>query len=210
MPVVAEHEHWTRAVIQVGDGRGFVLQIRENRFVVSAAHCLPQLPPATNFSLAEERTYRSFLGPLGGKTTISAECVFVDPIADLALLGSPDQKQIPHDAERYDAFINSATALGLGTLTLVESWDIEEADTEKAWLLSLDAKWFRCRAVGLSRGMLITRTEGGIVGGMSGSPIVSDNGYALGVLTTSVCSDRGQTWHPQPFLSRQLPHWAGA
>ena len=33
-------------VIQVGDGRGFVIATKDARYVVTAAHCLANLPPA--------------------------------------------------------------------------------------------------------------------------------------------------------------------
>jgi hypothetical protein len=35
-----------RAIVAVGDGRGFVVQVDEHRYVITAAHCLPDLPPA--------------------------------------------------------------------------------------------------------------------------------------------------------------------
>jgi len=40
----------------------------------------------------EETTYKRLLGPLGGKRTVWAECRFVDPIADIAVLGQPDNQ----------------------------------------------------------------------------------------------------------------------
>ena len=38
----------------------------------------------------QERTYPSLLGPLGDQCSVWAECVFVDPIADIAVLGQPE------------------------------------------------------------------------------------------------------------------------
>lgn len=35
-----------QAVIRVGDGRGFMVERQRQRFVLTAAHCLPRLPPA--------------------------------------------------------------------------------------------------------------------------------------------------------------------
>ena len=31
----------TQAVVRVGDGRGFVVEHRHQRFILTAAHCLP-------------------------------------------------------------------------------------------------------------------------------------------------------------------------
>jgi hypothetical protein len=62
------------AVIRVGDGRGFIVKdagrIRlgwrgAKHIVITAAHCLPFLPPCRAYCELEERTYRALLGPLG-------------------------------------------------------------------------------------------------------------------------------------------------
>jgi hypothetical protein len=38
-------DEWNGAVIAVGSGHGFVAQGTYDRFVITAAHCLPRLPP---------------------------------------------------------------------------------------------------------------------------------------------------------------------
>jgi hypothetical protein len=35
----------TCAVLQVGGGRGFVVEVNGDRYVITAAHCLPFFPP---------------------------------------------------------------------------------------------------------------------------------------------------------------------
>jgi len=40
-------------VLQVGDGRGFHV----GDFVLTAAHCLPRLPPPMTMTCIEDRTY---------------------------------------------------------------------------------------------------------------------------------------------------------
>jgi hypothetical protein len=74
----------------VGDGRGFIIEERnriarghfvERRLVLTAAHCLPKLPPAFTWSYTKERTYPNLLGRLSGKRNVWAECLFVDPVA---------------------------------------------------------------------------------------------------------------------------------
>jgi hypothetical protein len=97
-------------VVRVGDGRGFIIEhcvkvrplprLRNRRLpmrkwaarrlVITAAHCLPKLPPACTTSYTHERTYQNLLGTLGGNATVWAECLFVDPVADIAVLGAPD------------------------------------------------------------------------------------------------------------------------
>jgi hypothetical protein len=84
MPVRKRTRAATSAVLQVGDGRGFVVRNRDifhgdERLVITAAHCLtvpfgylksgkepqpPCLPIAAAASFTEERTYKNLLGPL--------------------------------------------------------------------------------------------------------------------------------------------------
>ena len=73
----------------------------QHHYVITAAHCLPHLPPALSFSSSSECTYRALLGPLGHEPFLSAECVFVDPIADIAVLGSPDTDTFDTEADRF-------------------------------------------------------------------------------------------------------------
>jgi hypothetical protein len=54
-----------RAVVQVGGGRGFVVQNGIDRVVITAAHCLPLFPPCHGMSQLEERTYGALLGSNG-------------------------------------------------------------------------------------------------------------------------------------------------
>jgi Tripartite tricarboxylate transporter family receptor len=50
-----------------------------------------------------------------------------------------------------------------------------------ASLLSLRGEWFRCNVQHDSGALWITKAAEGIVGGMSGSPILADDGSAIGV-----------------------------
>jgi hypothetical protein len=63
----AAFEKAKQAVITVGGGRGFVVEgDLEQRYIITAAHCLPWLPPSHGASYIEERTYQELLG-----TTVS-------------------------------------------------------------------------------------------------------------------------------------------
>jgi Trypsin-like peptidase domain len=201
---------WTKttsAVITVGDGRGFVVEGEwETRLVITAAHCLPYFPPCHGASYLEERTYQALLGPLGEKPTVWAECLFTDPIADIAVLGSPDNQALTAEADAYDALMEASEALPVREMPDSKNF----GQVEPAWLLSLDRRWFRC-GVRLNRQALgIAGASEGIVGGMSGSPILADDGSAVGVVCTSG-GLVGETTHteggPNPLLTRSLPGW---
>ena len=62
---MSELEAETRAVLKVGDGRGFVVEAGSDRYIITAAHCLPFFPPCMSFSHTHEKTYEKLIGPLG-------------------------------------------------------------------------------------------------------------------------------------------------
>ena len=129
-------EMLTAGVITAGSGRGFVVEGAGERVVITAAHCLPFLPPAQSFFEPKERIYGPLLARLGDEPCAWAVCRFVDPIADIAVFSSPDN---PH-ADEYKALIETATSLSIGgTLRHpVNFWG-------PARLLSLDGRrWFSC------------------------------------------------------------------
>ena len=68
-------------------------------------------------------------------------------------------------------------------------------------MLSLDGQWFRCDVTAGTRALRIVSTADKLAGGMSGSPIVSDDGKAIGVAVATP-GDAAR-----PFLARQLPRW---
>jgi hypothetical protein len=96
--------HALSAVVRVSNGgRGFVVETsgrfgRRNRYVITAAHCLPRVPPRHGLSHTEERTYKKLLAPLGKKPSVWCECLFLDPIADIAVLGGPDNQELSEQA----------------------------------------------------------------------------------------------------------------
>jgi hypothetical protein len=86
-------ERARRGVLKVGGGRGFIVGGKFG-YIITAAHCLPSFPPPFSASNLEERTYQELLGPIEGPSTVSAECCFVDPIGDIAVLCSPDNQEL--------------------------------------------------------------------------------------------------------------------
>src|SRR5262245_20831094 len=111
MSKVTRDKSWAtfaKAIVKVGDGRGFIVQYRhytlpfegkripiDDRVIITAAHCLPFFPPCASFSSSEECTYKNLLGTLADNVppqNVWATCMFVDPIADIAILGGPDSQ----------------------------------------------------------------------------------------------------------------------
>jgi hypothetical protein len=188
------------SIIRVGEGRGFVVkdpEQTEGRLVITAAHCLPFFPPCASISSLEERTYQALLGPLGQEPAVWAECLFVDPIGDVAVLGPPDGQELWEQCEAYETIMQALVPFSIA--------DAPKSST--AWLLSLENRWFRCVATHDHGPLWITDAAEGIVGGMSGSPILANDASAIGV----VCTSGGSTevMHkeggPNPRLVYHLP-----
>jgi hypothetical protein len=190
-------ESLTSGVMTVGHGRGFVVEEGAGeRLVVTAAHCLPFFPPAQSFFGPKERAYGPLLAPLGDEPRAWAVCRFVDPIADIAVLGSPGN---PHTDE-YKALMQAATPLSIGgsQRNPVNFW-------VPARLLSVDGhRWFSCTVRHYGGPLWITLAAEVIRDVMSGSPIVTEIGTAIGVVCTAAAPWEGG---PNPRLSHNLPGW---
>jgi hypothetical protein len=106
----------------------------------------------------------------------------------------------------------------------VESADpfpITDAPEEgQAWMYSLSGEWFKCTVKYLKHfdgPLLVSDTEQPIKGGMSGSPIISDDRAAIGIVSLGSnpggaipgMADRceGKFGLPNPRLVRDLPGW---
>jgi hypothetical protein len=202
-----------RSVITVGDGRGFVvmthhrplfrdhtgelrsLKRRRRPLIVTAAHCLPFFPPCHGNSYTEERTYQNLIGPLGEAPSVWAECLFADPIADIAVLGEPDGQELFKECDDYEALIEATPALRMN--------DPKE-NSCPACLLSLERQWLACDVEHIGASWYVRNAEEpGIQGGMSGSPILNrDRTAAIGVVCLG--SNEGG---PNPRLAINLPAW---
>jgi hypothetical protein len=194
----------TSAVLQVGGGRGFIVDANGDRYVITAAHCLPFFSPyhaaMSYLEYVAERTYQKLIASLGREPTVSAECLFVDPIADIAVLGSPDDEELSEEAEGWESLIDDAEALAIASLP-------KEATV---WLLSLDGQWRQAHAQhrGHGGGIWLSRADK-FERGMSGSPILTVDGRAVGVfgLSSGAEGEAHTRGGPQARLTAHLPAW---
>lgn len=214
-------------VVKVGEGRGFIIQQRvklrrprglsrnihlmpsvpfvDYRLVVTAAHCLPKLPSSHAAAFGSDRTYALLGTSDGSKKNILTECLFVNPVADIAVLGAPDA-QVYEEAPGYDELTGKAPFLR-----------ISNARDGIGWVLSLDCQWVQT-TLDLSPSNSDGRTWWLEIGptdnGMSGSPILNDAGRAIGVVAVgaqTVSKGGHRKDHelsgPQPILFQDLPPW---
>jgi hypothetical protein len=125
--------------------------------------------------------------------------VFVDPIADLAVLGTPDSQQLPAKARAYENLVEAAVALPIADLPVKYHchWNMPVISASNGWLFSLATQeWFSCQVLQNGGRLSLREMAEPVVGGMSGSPILTDDGAAIGIIV------RGQ--HPDSILNPRL------
>jgi hypothetical protein len=192
-------------VITVGKGRGFVVEHRGEYLVVTASHCLPWLPSGFGIAYSEEHVYRNMLGPLNSPPTVACECLFINPIADVAVVGVPDTQTYSDEAEGYRALLEYATPFRI----------TDAPEKARGFLLSLEGEWFGCRVRWMEKSdgpLWVTKPAQAIEDGMSGSPIVSETSNAIGIVATSVMENEKDAATDEfgasnPRLMRDLPLW---
>jgi hypothetical protein len=204
------------SVVRVGDGRGFIIagdkRIADGGkgYLITAAHCLPSLPPPHLARYLHEETYPRLIGPLGTDPSIAAACVFVDPIADIAVLGAPDDQALSDEHTLYQALLSALPPFDIAVPPLRSRLRMPALDASEppafpllgevffpAHLMSLDGQWIDCNVRRLS-GPLGIEPKELVKSGMSGSPLISATGAALGVISTS-------NW--ASVLADGLPGW---
>jgi hypothetical protein len=194
-----------RAVVRVGDGRGFVVSAGEYvRYVITAAHCLPKHPKPHLANDANELTY-AIIGPVGRKKpTIWAGLCADNLVDDVAVFSEPDGQMLCDECESYEKFTaGSALVIGMPPVA-VEPYNWRTTTGTAAWVLSLDRKWQPCLVQSNGRFLCIKDVK--IEGGMSGSPIIDANGSAIGLISMG---DGGDDYgnSVNPSLMDCLPPW---
>jgi hypothetical protein len=111
------------------------------------------------------------------------------------VLGRPDGEELYEEAQSYDTLLQTVTPLRIA----------DAPENGRAWLLSLDGEWFECTVEYIKRvdgSLNISRIAQSIEFGVSGSPVISDDGKAIG----AVClGSSGQFNMRNPRLVRDLP-----
>jgi hypothetical protein len=139
------------------------------------------------------------LGPLGRrKPKVWAECLFADPIADIAVLGTPDNQELYEQAMAYEELTDATTPLKLGGSF---PW---ETPTPIA-LIALDGRTITGVAQHLGDRLWIDKTSEPIAAGMSGSPVLDETGAAVGIISQSTIISGVDSGGMSPRLLAHLP-----
>ncbi|QFI65244.1 hypothetical protein EKH55_0370 [Sinorhizobium alkalisoli] len=121
------------------------------------------------------------------------ECLFVDPVADVAVLGEPDGHELEDESEAYRAFVEEREGLPIAA---EQNAALPPGNRKGAWL-TLEGKWV-CHSLDVNARYVWTSER--CEAGMSGSPIILDTvrGTVVGVVASTA-------FHPR--LVTSLPAW---
>jgi hypothetical protein len=200
----------TNGVVTVGGGRGFILEHRvyfdfgegwrkiRRKVVATASHCLPEPPRMPCFSY-QETTFAKLLAPLGEEPSIWVDCLFFDPVADIAILGEPDNQVLGEEWDAYNALVDKRRPFALAP-----------PETGEGYMLALDGVTWKPTA------MKVHVTIGGLglsigptISGQSGSPILNARGQAVALVSKGGASNGvpNDLNGGQPILRLTLPPW---
>jgi trypsin-like peptidase len=188
------------SILRVGDGRGFVVaDLRPGwpPLVITAAHCIPKVPPAHLGRFLEECTFQ-LLGMLSGEPSVYASVAFYDPMADVAVLEQPDNQAMYQEADAYEELLARYLPLAIAV----------PSEAGRGYVYDLRG---RSRPITYRRFRDSVRADGyHFEGGMSGSPIVDARGRALAVVSTSGATLTSSGPRPSgnmasPYLSAAIP-----
>ena len=136
--------------------------------------------------------YHLLIGLLGAKPNITASCYFADPVADITVLGAPDNQSLGDECGQYEAFVEALPPFDVAppplpacALRAIRDQPAAFPSVEVAFpahLLSLDRAWLDVVAIRAPRFGPSPKLT---VNGMSGSPLISTTGAAIGVVSTN-------------------------
>ena len=203
------------SVITVDKGRGFIIEHRSlsdfgngfkrlrRKLVVTASHCLPHAPVMPCYSY-QETTYANLLAPLGEEPSVWADCLFFDPVSDLAILGEPDNQELGEESEAYARLVDGR-----------KPFTVAAPETGEGYMLALDGVTWQPTPLEVHATVWgSSLSTGATLAGQSGSPIVDATGRAVALVSIGseqVDLSSGRRTNvdagPQPILKFQLPSW---
>lgn len=202
------------SVITVDKGRGFIIEHRSlfdfgnglkrlrRKLVLTASHCLPHAPVMPCYSY-QETTYPNLIAPLGQEPSVWAECLFFDPVSDLAILGEPDNQEFGEENDAYARLVDGR-----------KPFVVAVPETDEGHMLALDGVSWQPTPLKVHETIWGTSlSTGAVLAGQSGSPIVDAKGRAVALVSIGAehpalsSGSRTATGGPQPILKFQLPSW---
>lgn len=182
---------------ELGHGQGVLV---DGEMIITAAHCIT-LKNDGSMALGDyfvERVKTSS----GNELRVAP--LAVEPVADVAVLGSLDPRVFHSEGVEYELFCEEVKPVPLfhGSLDLYREINVN--------LYSHKGYWIKGKAALPSEysSVIFVDTEKPIERGTSGGPIITDEGELLGVVSVFCDSTKkGHSEGLQPYLQHALPVW---
>ncbi len=168
--------------------------------IITAAHCI-------NFSCKGEMVLEEpFIEKIKtGKKELVVTTLAVEPVSDLAVLGSLDNQECATEAEDFEEFCENTTPVPLcrrEDYVLFQKFQVHIYTHKGTWVTG--SAEYR-QPAGHS---LAVKFDEQIEGGTSGGPIINDSGELVAIISQSNLASEGQRCigrAPCPYFA--LPVW---
>jgi hypothetical protein len=185
-------------------GKGVLVR---NHLIITAAHCIEfelegRMVLDENYSIEEIRTSEG--------QTLKARPLAVEPVADIAVIGSLDGQVFYDEAEDFFSFCSSVEPVSVSRTDFALTQD-PDLVRNRIHIYTHKGEWITGNAIQFlpAPQMVGFDTVEQIEGGTSGSPIVKDSGELVGIISNaSLILESGQVCcgtFPRPHLT--LPVW---
>ena len=188
--VVVESKH--------GNGQGVLIK---NNLILTAAHCVSY--SAEGYMALSEYYIERIKTKKGSELKVRP--LAVEPVSDVAVLGTPDSQGFPADATKFEDFCEEIEPvnLGMGEPVPWEEFTVY-AYSHKGYWITGKATYYRNKPY-----LININTKEQILGGTSGGPIVNENGELVAIASNaSIITDAERGSHgTHPLLCHALPVW---
>ena len=175
-------------------------------YVLTAAHCI-EWSGTGGMTLGDHYVER--VGTKSG-ATFRLEPHAVEPVADIAALSQAEADENMTGARTFDEWQEATKAVPVSTV------DLRQGTSRRVYVLAHTGAWLegevtRYSPGDLPSGRLWLVVDSEIEGGTSGGPIVDDAGHLVGVVSSTVLGEAGESGGaPFPVAHLALPRWVWA
>jgi hypothetical protein len=169
----------------------------EGGLIITAAHCIEW---DCTIRMAVGGVYLSTIRTGSGDLIVST--LAVEPVSDIAVLGCPDDQDMPKEVFAYDEFVEGISPVKLQRLPP------KVRTPFPVWIRTHLKSWVAGEATYYCGSRFTYRTDSEIPSGTSGGPIVNVDGELVGVVSHGTTSRvLGQYTSAAPLSSLALPVW---
>jgi hypothetical protein len=170
------------------------------QFILTAAQCL-----FWKGTLMMQRDLHERIQASDG-IELTGACCAVEPVADIAVLGAPNDQVMPSDYKAWLEFFGRADPVPLSTpkLGIGQSQSVSIFRQHEEWV---PATMTRVGLPGPAEGRFAIESDHPILAGDAGSPVVDDAGHLVGVVPEVPKGGSGPHAGHLPVACYALPRW---